>query len=296
MNNNKLNFTVNTIIRVFVLASFFIIAAFSLFNRGRVGYSESFLTFAAIGSGLGIIVTVALIVLDLLKNKLRQSSEILTLGHIGEESKLNIISNPITKLVILLVWGIFMTIAPRLGLKVWSDPSPYTGGVSAFATEGSLSAVSQFSLTKTLFDTAFIPAFTEDIMAYALSIGIVMIFALVLFMMSRTSRLKFLTPFKIQVLFPLILIANAISAFVFSNAHEIVAGTNISFLLQAWFFQFINLTVYWMTYFIPIAHFGHNLSFALGFAISFSIAFAFIPIMSKNIIKKILSMGSKNGV
>lgn len=272
VKTNTVNFVVNTFIRVIVLAAFFIIGAFSLLNRGKNGYNQSFLDFAGYGAVLGIIITISLIALDLFKNKLRGGSEILTIGHIAEDSKIKFFNNPLLKLGLLVIWGLMIGIVSSSGLQIWNEPQPYSD-VQAFSSSGDvLSAIDQFSISKTTFDVAFIPSFTEDIAAYALSIGIVMIQMALLFLVYMfLNKNKLLNPMRLYWITIFVIIGNLISAFYFSNAHEIVAGQNVQFLFAAFVFQFINLCVIWLTYFLPVGHFVHNYGYAVGFATAYSI-------------------------
>lgn len=278
---NIIFWLINVIIQVSIGVS-------AVLNFGRFGYNDRFLLFAGVGAIFGLMLSLLFLVfsvINVLTNK-NQLLRIMGQGAVAENPIYKIFSSNTTRLIVLFGWTVVVAILASGGLKIWAEPAVYAQ-TAAFAVGDQTLAVQDFGFARSLYDTAVIPAWVEDFASYGLSWVIVIFILLLVYAFRVFTKSDF---FKIGIgwITTAILVACPIAAaglgFIpgFAQAHEIVAGQNFSFFVSAWFFQTINLYVFWTIGLIfPIAHLVHNSIFLFGFATVFSIAFMLIPIIRK---------------
>lgn len=286
---DKFRLMFNLSFQVFTLAMFIIILTSSILNFGRTGYNQSYLIFSAVGSGAGLIISVALIVLEIVKFKKKETGGILKLGHIAETPAFEILSSPTVRIGILIVWALFIgTLASQFNIQVWGDSNPYIQYTAFSTNDQPGTAYSQMGFARSLWDSAVVPGYNEDISTFGLSVAIVMLQMLVLTWIYFATKNPFFKPLQLRWIIPAVIVGCIIASlglgFIpgFAQAHETVGGTDVLFLLSAFVFQTINLLLFWVTgLFFPLAHIIHNAMFVIGFSIAYSFAFCLIPIMSK---------------
>lgn len=269
------------IVTGFTIFIFIAIAAYLSLSLGRANIDRSvaevYAIIAIVGAGIATILAV-LQGARFLSGKPSGLTTIFRLGHVSESPKGKILSSPFFRIGIVLLWAVIVGTLAQGGQIIWQSPDLYNG-FAEFSQEGVSEqlAVEQFGIGQTILSIGIIPAYTEDMASFGISVFLTIAFLLVIYSLGVATRAKW---FKITPPFIVIaiLISCPIAALIFSQAHEIVAGQNIQFLFAAWIFQTINLYVIWFTgLFIPLAHIIHNSVFALGLTTALSIALMLIP-------------------
>jgi hypothetical protein len=272
----------NLVYTSIILFIFLAFGGLTLFNFGIPGFNKNALIIFGVGSAISVgsvLVFGVFGVFNKVKEKFDGFQNVFTVGHVSESSDLLPFSkNPLTKFLPHLAWISVVCLMAVGGFVIWQEPDMYSEFNEFSVGDNQALAVSEFGLVKSVFDTAILPGFVEDMIAHTLNFVIVLIFLLILVVLKLVTKSKFFTInwlwYAICILF-----SSPMSAWFFMKAHTIVGGQNLEFLLSAWFFQTINLYVMAYTgFWFPLAHVLHNMIFLLGFSTAFSISLICVPL------------------
>lgn len=306
LNPSKKLQSFNLIYTSITMFIFLIIAGANFFNAGRAGYNREVLLIYGFGAGLGALITLIFGAFSVFKlTKAKAMGIAISPQEVGfiSESNPNIpLSNNImTKLTPHIIWVVIILLVSTIfGFQVYPSPDIY-GNVAEFSgSAGDISARNQFGIARSVFDVGISPGYTEDIVSLLMSAVFmlaIVFFTWILFFFTKNKFFKF-NKLWLNVSIPFVTLLASIGLnFVsgFSQAHELVGGENIFFLISTVLFQWINLMIMWYTHlFLPLAHILHNTIFVLGFNVAFSVALLMTPIFEPKVFKNIL-ITFKNG-